>query len=424
MSTKNVLSILCAIFYFFAHQCFAQNSPWDSVRYYQKKIDAYKVIDFTREAPIQEILSGQTPEIFPSDQIKETIEFRSRCVDFYNTMVVIQDPSLLTPLSFTKNRMKDRQKKPFVLDADIRVPIALGGKKWYNSRKFFKGVMTTMHIQPQFKVRILRNDLSQGDVSFAVRTPSYMPGVNFFFSNARKWLFEKKSTGYIKLRGFHHSNGQDGPYYDSTGYFNTYNGDFGDNMVFELGYGRVCKTQLAPPKNVMKGSKQVMGRFRMTNWYAGFEEHPLLSESIKAFHFYGRHRIVANGLILHGQRSRNVLREKKTEKKEEMIYATESYFDRENWRLSANMSWIADSGLQYGTNREQSSVKLLDATRRLNLSIAFHARVAGTGHAAGFVEIAYLGSDSYNAYFQQSIAQFRIGISNSFFLYGGNTQRM
>ncbi len=398
----------------------AQQSISDSVRYFKKNMDQYGVIEYIHELPIGPDTSLPR-EIFPSEAFKETIEFRKRCLDFYQTMVMIQEPSTFSPayFNYSKNRMKAKQKKSFILDADIRVPIALGGKKWYNSRRFMKGVMTTLHIQPQFKVRILSNDAKQGDESLPVRTPSYIPGVNFYFSNANKWSFVSKSTGYVKFRLFHHSNGQDGDPYPvgGDGYFNTYNGDFGDNLVAELGYGRIYKHKYDKKVKPFQWGKQMKDRFYTAFWYVGYEAHPLISESIKRYHFYGRNRINANGFWLSGQTSRNVLREETGE-----IYATEPYLPRETWRVSANLSWILDPNLQHGTSMQQEKTGILDASRRLNLSLTFHTRIAGTGHAAGFVQLSYFGSDPYNAYFQQSIGQIRVGISNSFFLYAPNTQ--
>lgn len=68
--------------------------------------------------------------------------------------------------------------------------------------------------------------------SFPVRTPSYMPTISFYHQLNKSGDEEVK---YIFLNLTHHSNGQDGDFYDEDGNFNTLSGDFSTNYL-ELGF--------------------------------------------------------------------------------------------------------------------------------------------------------------------------------------------
>ena len=64
--------------------------------------------------------------------------------------------------------------------------------------------------------------------SFPVRTPSYMPEISFYHQINRK---KDKNVKYLFLTLAHHSNGQDGNFYNEDGTVNTFSGNFATNYL-------------------------------------------------------------------------------------------------------------------------------------------------------------------------------------------------
>lgn len=67
--------------------------------------------------------------------------------------------------------------------------------------------------------------------SFPVRTPSYMPEISFYHQVSRTG---DENVKYLFLNLIHHSNGQDGDFFNENGSFNTISGNFSTNFL-ELG---------------------------------------------------------------------------------------------------------------------------------------------------------------------------------------------
>ncbi|MCA1758169.1 MAG: phospholipase A, partial [Bacteroidales bacterium] len=67
--------------------------------------------------------------------------------------------------------------------------------------------------------------------SFPVRTPSYMPEISFYHQLNKTG---NETIKYLFLNLTHHSNGQDGDFFNEDGSFNTVSGDFSTNYL-ELG---------------------------------------------------------------------------------------------------------------------------------------------------------------------------------------------
>lgn len=86
------------------------------------------------------------------------INDRERNLKFYKTLTLISEPSTLSCLSdITINENPYRQKKPFILNADVQTPVTLGGKRWG---------LNTIQVIPQIKIRIFNNDNSRGILHF------------------------------------------------------------------------------------------------------------------------------------------------------------------------------------------------------------------------------------------------------------------
>ena len=188
--------------------------------------------------------------------IQERLDKRKRNYHFYKTMLKIQPPSLLSGgglTSFTHNTL-GYDKKNFILDADVQTPIPIGGKRFG---------LNTIHIIPRFMVRIFKDDANvpfgpRGDTSLAVRTPSTIPGIVWYFSPKGWWDPERyydkelkkanrkegikddklRDNRYLGLFIFHYSNGQDGNEFAVNDSVNAYNGNYGEQVIFEFIYGQ------------------------------------------------------------------------------------------------------------------------------------------------------------------------------------------
>jgi len=110
--------------------------------------------------------------------------------------------------------------------------------------------------------------------SFPVRTPSYMPEISFYHQ-LNKTGDEK--IKYLFLNLTHHSNGQDGDFFNEDGSYNTVTGDFSTNYL-ELGLflnqnvvpfsntNEYFKTSLEYHIDV-KRADELEGRYSFIRWH-------------------------------------------------------------------------------------------------------------------------------------------------------------
>lgn len=80
-------------------------------------------------------------------------------------------------------------------------------------------------LTPQIIIRMYNEE------SYPVRTPSYIPQISFYFLTGNKQA-PKKLTLFGRFG--HHSNGQDGDFYNEDGDINLMSGNFATNFI-ELG---------------------------------------------------------------------------------------------------------------------------------------------------------------------------------------------
>jgi hypothetical protein len=337
-------------------------------------------------------------QIFSSNpSLNNTLEARKRNLFFYNTMNMIAEPSSVSSLlNVTINNNPAAQKKPFILDANAQVPIALGGKQWN---------LNTLHVIPQFKVRIFQNDISQNDSSLPVRTPSYMPGLVYYFGF--KNLYSERQNihkfWFGGIKAFHHSNGQDQEEFTSSGKINTYNGNFGEQVVFETLGGYFTEFGL--------NDRNIPTRCFYSK--IGLEIHPrkLTNQDFLNYKIYGRNRInIQSGLSIINVYDEYI-------RDGETCYIVAKDLSKERWRFIFNFSYILDKIYNTGENINNLKQQSLFSLKRLNTYFTVHYVIPGSINAAAFVQTGYWGSDQYNIYFQQSIFQFQIGLSFAFFKY-------
>ncbi len=348
---------------------------------------------------------------------------------FFKTVRELSTPSTIPfPLLSITHNTYGTQKRPFVLDADIVTPIAIGGKRWA-----IGNWMHTVHIIPQFKIRVFQNDPSVGDKSMPVRTPGTIPGVTYYGA-LRKWWDPNETKGfnllnnlYFGFKAFHHSNGQDGPEYSTAkpGTINTYNGNFAEQVVFEFIAGG--KTILLPDNGGAlnsKGNKRRLSNnkpgkeiyIKATNrheifWKAGYELHPqkISSQAFDSLSIYGRHRLnLTLGLSLSPG-----LTEFIGDGTHWWDVVEESNYER--WRFTIDVNYILDGDYRSGNTLNPEAIPFFNATKRLNLWATAYWIMGASRHSALFAQFGYYGSDNYNIYFNQSIWNFRFGLAFGFF---------
>lgn len=338
---------------------------------------------------------------------------------FFNTVNYLEEPSTLSPIYLNYYNVLNgpqSRKQPFVLDADIKTPIPVGGKYWTTKKRNF---VSAVHLTPQFKVRIFRNNAATGDTSTPVRTPSYMPGITWYMAGKKIFEIDRKFQNLFGIRVFHHSNGQDQPEFDTLNRINLYNGNFGDHAILEFlwkgiyhmqGKKKERQQSLKPNKRyVIRDSDLNLDLF----WTLGYQYTPYKwsNEVFRSAHLYARHRVnLETGLIIHA-----FFHDALTNKNKK-LYQINPSKERELIRITLRTSYIADPKYSKGNLVENSRVKTFSPLR-FNAILTGYWRITGTPYSALFLQFAYYGSDPYNIYFQQQGVQIRGGIALGFYKY-------
>jgi len=355
--------------------------------------------------------------------VQQVLDERAISLDFFKSTTILTDASTASAYSEV-NYVQPRsyQKKPYIFDGIFNTPVPIGGK-WFHVPH--KGVYFVMQLHPDVTVRILQNDPAKGDSSSPVRTPSLMPGVTFFITANRFWNRPpEKAKHYFALKIFHHSNGQDGIHFLPDGYWNRYNGDFSDFIIYEFIYGGLKQGK---PQND-KETKALLGNSTRTSapynyyWNGSFQLSPKssLDPDMTKYHLYGQYRTTGEIGFIWAPYYQDyiVSRDKKIKT------PINSPARKEIFRLYANLTYIWDYDFNTGSIYNLQPVKMYDITKRLNISVTFSARVPGTSFAGLFLQGGYYGQDPYNVYFQQSVLFIRAGISMGFFSFDINRDKL
>ncbi len=407
--------------------------------------DAYRACDACMPKPCircydNPLIRDSRPACFEEEKDKPVytrVTRRARNYDFHQTLRKIQEPSTVTSfLTHTENSL-GLDKKNFVLDADVRIPFTMGGKRFG---------LSSIHILPAFKVRIFQDDNFEnesvrygdiygvnGDSSLAVRTPSTIPGFAYFFSFDRFWSTDyEKPNAYAGIIGYHSSNGQDGPeFYPTDSSVNIYNGNFGEQWVWEFAYGQHWRLAgkgdvFDRRRNRSRVNNHESGKriFLKTENSAEFFWRMSLEYHIKSWsgpgwreleqygygpndHMYGRLRLNAqSGLILFPMLWEFI----GNNKKQWCSVMPERNYER--WRFTWNVNYILDSNYYRGSKvSELQKVKFLELRRRLNYWVTAYWVLGRTKYSAVFLQAGYYGSDNYNIYFNDSLWHFKAGLA-------------
>jgi len=193
--------------------------------------------------------------------------------------------------------------------------------------------------------------------SYPVRTPSYIPQVSFYYL-VDNHLPNSKLT--IFGRFAHHSNGQDGDFYNEDGTINLLSGNFATNY-FEVGIIKAIQNKRLNAIQFFKSSFEVHPKEWMLEdlhgMYSGFRWH----NSFTAF--------------------------KLTENK------------KPNFSLKVNTMYMLDS---------INNWNFIDI-KRLNASLTFYYHPKFLDQIGFFVQL-YHGRDYYNIYFDEELDVIRFGI--------------
>lgn len=198
--------------------------------------------------------------------------------------------------------------------------------------------------------------------SFPVRTPSYIPQISFYYRMSKKASSDTKN---IFARIAHHSNGQDGDYYNEDGTVNLISGNFATNF-FELGYINTFKSNQYNAVRFYKSSIEVHPK----SWMA--EE---IQGSFSGFRWN-------NSFIAYKLSKKNAYKDKKP-----------------NFSIKIETTYMMDAINEWN---------FIDI-KRLNASFTFYYHPHFLEDIGFFVQY-YTGRDYYNIYFNEYLSVIRFGI--------------
>jgi len=236
---------------------------------------------------------------------------------------------------------------PLIFEANISPSFIIRKRK--DSR--LMGVLTSQVI-----IRMYNQD------SYPIYTPSYMPQISFYYL-----VGDKKSKNHITFFGriAHHSNGQNGDFYDENGNINLLSGNFATNYL-EFGLINTSNSEKLNAVKIFKSSIEVHPKSwmmdEMNGTYSGLRWHNTFS---------------AFKLPLNNLESEN----------------------RPNISLKLETTWMFDS---------VNNWKTFDLNR-LNAGLTFYYHPNFLEDIGLFVQF-YHGMDYYNIYFNHQIDTIRFGL--------------
>lgn len=237
--------------------------------------------------------------------------------------------------------------EPLIFEANISPSFIIRERK--DSR--LMGVLTSQVI-----IRMYDTD------SYPIRTPSYIPQMSFYYLVGDR---QSKIHNTFFGRLGHHSNGQNGDFYDENGNVNLLSGNFATNFL-EFGF---INTSESANLNAIKFFK------------SSFEFHP------------------KTWMLTEMQGSYSGLRWHNTFKAFKLPRTNLKSINRPNISLKLETTWMFDSVNNWNT---------FDLSR-LNANLTFYYHPKFLEDIGLFVQF-YHGTDYYNIYFQHEIDTIRFGI--------------
>ncbi|WP_072349346.1 hypothetical protein [Flavobacteriaceae bacterium A100] len=210
-------------------------------------------------------------------------------------------------------------------------------------------------LKPQITIRMYNEE------SYPVRTPSYIPQISVYYL-AKKY----EALNYLVLYGkiAHHSNGQDGDFYNDDNTINLQTGNFATNFM-EFGFLKTAYSNKLKAIKTIKSSIEIHPKDWMIQElkgkYSGLRWH----NSFTSFKFP----------------------------------LTESHSDKANFSLKVETTLMLD---------KYNNIDVFDLDR-VNASLSFYYHPKFLEDIGLFVQF-YHGMDYYNIYFEHQISVIRFGI--------------
>ncbi len=265
----------------------------------------------------------------------------------------------------------------------------------------------------------------------------------------------KSNTGwYGRWRNWHYSDGQDGWDQDSvsmeqykkdakslfhqfdreTGEFNTYNGDFGINVVGEIALGFVRENiKKIPGWYLLKAkgkSMRVNERVRRHNVTLGWEYAYVFFGGMETMKkdFYSTNRLNINYNFIQLKKEQEIspsfalnsraARRTHIRNNTNHWYGIQNPHLNEKVRVLVETTYLMDKMYRIGNLYKPDTIAFGNVSRRLNATITMHLRLRGTGNASFFTQAGYYGSDPYSVYYMTRRYFVRCGIGWGFFISG------
>jgi hypothetical protein len=362
----------------------------------------------------------QDTQVLTDESYLKMLDKQSQ-VNFSKTLLSMDEPATFTGnppvnglqfFSKTFNTNKEWQKKPFMMEADMKLN--------YEVLAFRKGnFLCNVHFEPRIVMRMFQNDSVQNDESFAVRTPSYFPLGTVNFTSKKLWNQGSALKQYFSLKTWHHSNGQDGVDFDTQGWFNTRNGDFADILGNELTYTLL-------KKNVKNFNNEKELKVEKINFLAqktakselfwskiGFEHHwrKWITGRLSRYQLYGLNRLNIN----FGWRQSNTFQEYYYSNETPKPQILTRFTEVEKFKATLKFAYIMDKTINFGPFEKWQPITMGDFSKRLNAVASFYYHPKKIQYVGLFAQAGYYGSDPYNSYFQQSLWFYKIGFSTGRF---------
>jgi hypothetical protein len=365
--------------------------------------------------------------LFPKDSLNLPFDVEAELVkrnsrnNFSASVLALSEPATFTGnppwenfqfVSKNFNVNKEWQKKPFMIEADMKLNFELWSFSW-------KGLLLNAHFEPRIMLRMFQNDTAQKDESFAVRTPSYFPLGTINFTTKHLWNKSRSVNHFFSLKTWHHSNGQDGLDFDEKGWFNTRNGDFADILGNEFGYTIFKrKTKAHDLTNAHNYTKKNQNRliFNSKNAFwvnIGYEHHwkKWVTGRLTRYQLFGLDRANLN----LGWRKSNTVQPQIFSNEKQTNYPIGTIKEVEQFKATLKFAFIMDKNYFWGPMEKWQAVKSGDLSKRLNAVASFYYHPHRFKYFGIFAQGGYYGSDPYNAYFQQSMWFYKVGFSTGLF---------
>ncbi len=230
--------------------------------------------------------------------------------------------------------------------------------------RFREKYHAAIELSPQVTFRMYRKE------SFPIHTPSYIPRVTFYRNLNKLTTGSRSVTSFLSV--VHHSNGQNGDFYNENGSINTDNGNFATNYL-ELG------------AFFIQQDPKTSNRQRVYKSY--LEYHFASDPNLQGL--YGTFRLNFEFQLIHHLNSSGKV--KNDGKKD---------YEKHRIRQTFETEWIL-AGLD--------NVDAINIKERLLFKYtgSYHPRIA---EDMSFFIQYYYGQDYYNIFFDRNISVLRIGL--------------